>query len=139
MMPGPGRERVAQEAEREAYEGWRLGLVAPWRITAALNLGDHYGPEVDVACGTEEPAVDQWEAGTRYPTFEQLKLLAELTGRRVDWFVQTEKPLDVRSTSLWGHLTKRERERWKPPLLTFTSAAVAECPGTSDYLETHLF
>ncbi|MFZ2176582.1 MAG: hypothetical protein WAW17_21585 [Rhodococcus sp. (in: high G+C Gram-positive bacteria)] len=132
-------QQIAEEAEQAAHRGWRLGLVAPWRITTALDAGSHKGPEVDIACGTKEPAVDEWEAGTRYPTFEQLKLLAELTGYRVDWFIHTDEPVDVRQTTMWGHMSKRERQRWREPVLMFTDDAVANCPGTADCLATHLF
>lgn len=52
----------------------------PGRITAALNLAGLDGPEVDRACGVEEPAVDMWEAGTLVPTREQVEALATLTG-----------------------------------------------------------
>jgi hypothetical protein len=55
------------------------GEVKPWRITQALDVGSHYGPEVDIACGVVEPAVDEWESGARYPTFVQVLLLARLT------------------------------------------------------------
>ncbi len=42
---------------------------------------------VDIACGAQEPAVDEWEAGTRYPSFEQLLALAALTHHSSDLFV----------------------------------------------------
>ncbi len=130
---------AAEESQRRAYEGWRLGYVAPWRITAALDAGGHEGAGVDAACGAEEPAVDEWEAGKRYPTFEQLQLLSELTGFSVDWFVRGDEPLDIRSTTMWGHLTAADRARWKPPVLLCDYGALEKCPGTAAYLETHLF
>lgn len=130
-----GREKATEVARR----GWELGLVAPWRITAALDSGGHEGPDVDIACGAEEPAVDEWEAGTRYPTFEQLTLLAELTGYGISWFVETDEPIDIRSTTMWGHMNKRAREQWKDPILVCSDDAIGACPGTADYLETHLF
>ncbi|GBF17510.1 hypothetical protein Br6_04916 [Rhodococcus sp. Br-6] len=133
------RQREHTESDRRAHAAWRRGQLAPWRITRALDEGDHSGPEVDIACKAEEPAVDEWEAGTRYPTWEQLCALAVLTGRRAEWFTVADEPLDIRSTSLWGHMTKRDRERWKPPILTFTDTAVENCPGTIDYEELHLF
>lgn len=64
--------------------------ITPSRITMALDAGDHYGPEVDVACGGAEPMVDEWEAGLRQPTAEQVELLAELTGFAVVWFTQPD-------------------------------------------------
>ncbi|MBM4574848.1 hypothetical protein GS896_27710 [Rhodococcus hoagii] len=133
------QRRDAQRSLEVAHQGWKLGLVAPWRITHALDAGNHQGPEVDIACGAEEPAVDEWEAGVRYPTFEQLTLLAELTGYAVDWFVRTDEPLDIRATTMWAHMTRREREQWTDPILTCADAAVEQCPGTEDYNATHLF
>ena len=75
-----------RDAERAAHERWERGLTVPHRITTALDLGGHYGPEVDEACGTAEPAVDEWEAGTRYPSWPQLLALAELTRFPVGFF-----------------------------------------------------
>jgi hypothetical protein len=74
---------AAQMRERgsdrlRVYTDWQHGRVVPHRITMALNLHGHQGPEVDAACGVEEPAVDMWEAGTLYPTWEQLLALAAI-------------------------------------------------------------
>lgn len=64
--------------EQQAHRDWAAGKVIPHRITTALDAHSLYGPEVDRACGVEEPAVDRWEAGTLYPTWEQLRALATL-------------------------------------------------------------
>jgi hypothetical protein len=58
----------------------------PKRITAALDLRDLYGPEVDRALGGEEPMVDQWENGELVPTREQVIRLAHLTEMPTRWF-----------------------------------------------------
>lgn len=123
----------------DTRERWRRGYIAPWRITTALDQGGFEGPDVDIACGAVEPAVDRWEAGTEYPSYEQLHLLAKLTGRPPAWFVQDGEPLDIRTTSLWAHMRQRERDRWKPPVLRCTAAAIESCPGTAAYDEVHLF
>lgn len=72
------------------------GKVVPARITMAMNLGGHEGPEVDIACGTWEgnPAgdVDGWELGETAPTADQVKLMAELTGFGEAWFYLPIKP-----------------------------------------------
>ncbi|HEU5108826.1 MAG TPA: hypothetical protein VFT95_09740 [Micromonosporaceae bacterium] len=68
------------------------GNVVPARITMALDLGGHEGPEVDIACGAEEPAVDLWECGVEVPTAEQLRLLSELTGFPVAYFYRPVEP-----------------------------------------------
>ncbi|GAT01321.1 DUF4031 domain-containing protein [Mycolicibacterium fortuitum] len=70
------------------FEAWREGRVSPRAITAALDIRQLYGPEVDRACGVEEPAVDQWEAGQLYPSWEQLQALARLTGFPVRFFTR---------------------------------------------------
>jgi hypothetical protein len=64
----------------------------PERITAALNIMNLYGPEVDEACGVEEPAVDMWEAGLLVPTREQIHRLAMLTGFPWRFFYQPAPP-----------------------------------------------
>ncbi|MEA1798290.1 MULTISPECIES: helix-turn-helix domain-containing protein [Rhodococcus] len=119
-----------------AYEHWITGALAPYRITRALDAAELYGPEVDVACGVQEPAVDEWEAGTRYPSFEQLLALAALTHQSPDSFIAREgdENFDLRDTTMWCHISKAG-----PPLTEFTAAAVEECPGTNDYRDTHLF
>ena len=59
--------------------------VHPTRITAALDAAKLWGPQVDIQLGGSEPMVDQWEAGLREPTDEQIRALAELTGVPIDW------------------------------------------------------
>lgn len=72
--------------EDEVFQAWREGLLSPRAITAALDMRQLYGPEVDRACGVEEPAVDQWEAGQLYPSWEQVEALSRLTGFAVRFF-----------------------------------------------------
>jgi hypothetical protein len=88
---------AAAKARRleEAHRDWKAGKVVPARITTALDLRSLYGPEVDIACGTVEPAVDEWEAGTRYPTWEQLLALAELTGMSPAYFTRPGPDVDT--------------------------------------------
>lgn len=81
--PDPPRayyEREQVDDIDAARTEWAAGHVYPHRITQALNIRNLDGPEVDRACGVEEPAVDEWEQGVRYPTWEQLLALARLTG-----------------------------------------------------------
>lgn len=94
-------ERTKASMEVEARKNWAAGKVAPWRITHAL--GDLEGPEVDRACGVEEPAVDHWELGIVYPTWDQLRALAELTGYPVAFFCQDDPPILASETSLRYH------------------------------------
>lgn len=62
------------------------GRVVPARITIALDFRGLEGPEVDIACGAQEPDVDLWECGVAVPTEEQLRLLAELTDFPIHFF-----------------------------------------------------
>lgn len=74
--PGPQQAHDLESTRAE----WAVGHLYPHRITQALDIRNLDGPEVDHACGAEEPAVDEWEQGVRYPTWEQLLKLARLTG-----------------------------------------------------------
>ncbi|WP_433717032.1 hypothetical protein ACQP2U_42520 (plasmid) [Nocardia sp. CA-084685] len=118
-------------AEAEGRRGWEAGLVTPWRITHALDMRELYGPEVDKACGVEEPAVDHWELGILYPRWKQFTALAELTGFAVDWFSLPGDPIRVEETSMWWHLKPSERAaiddrivlRFQPGAITDTLRA----------------
>lgn len=81
-------DRFSQAARLQRLDRAATPYPVPARITAALDMRELYGPEVDHACGVEEPAVDEWEAGDRIPTAEQLALLAELTGFPIRYFYQ---------------------------------------------------
>lgn len=71
------------EPDSEERELWRDGKLVPWYITYHLDSGNHYGPQVDIACHTEEPAVDLWEVGRLYPRWDQTVALARLLDVRV--------------------------------------------------------
>lgn len=125
------RQRV--EREDAAHEAWRLGKVVPHRITIAL--GDLEGPGVDEACGAREPAVDEWEAGVRYPTWEQLLLLAELTGFHVRFFLMPEDGEIHALGPAVMFVCDRSKRNWNPrveipaPITAFTPEAVAAAVG----------
>lgn len=88
-----------------ARSNWESGLVVPWRITVALDAMGLYGPEVDEACGAQEPDVDRWEAGELYPTWEQLVALADLTGCTARFFTMHDvEPIPAALTSLRFHV-----------------------------------
>lgn len=82
------------EPQREAERQRLLTTETPnrKRITIALDTRSLYGPEVDIACGGVEPMVDEWEAGTRVPTPEQMIKLAELTQYPVEYFYGEDPP-----------------------------------------------
>lgn len=123
-----------RELEAAAHERWQRGEVIPHLITLALDAAQLDGPEVDIACGAAEPAVDQWEAGTRYPTWEQLCALAELTGNDVRFF--TREPGEIHPigpTVVFA--CDRSKRKHNPvvevpaPILRFDPAAVAATLG----------
>jgi DNA-binding transcriptional regulator YiaG len=62
----------------------------PSRITCALDRIAVDGPEVDEALGVKEPTVDEWEAGTRKPTADDLLRLVTLTHLPLSWFINPE-------------------------------------------------
>lgn len=131
--------RISDTDLKSVEPDWRSGRVVPWRITFALDTRNLYGPEVDIACGTEEPAVDEWESGKRYPTLDQLGALAQLTGFPLRFFTVRGPAPDVRDTTLIHHLPPRELARLKPAIAAFTDEAIENCSGTDTYNETHLF
>lgn len=120
------------------FEAWRDGLVSPRAITAALDMRELYGPEVDLACGVREPAVDEWEAGQRYPTWDQLEALSRLTEFPVQFFT---RPYDSEITA--GFLCQRSgRGRGCHPLSApsgpreFPRDVVAATAGTRWHVTT---
>lgn len=102
--------RVRQEHERErdleiGKRKWAEGMVIPHQITAALNMRDLFGPDVDRACGAKEPDVDLWEAGKLYPSWEQIVLLAELPGKPTNYFMAPiRQELSLDHTSMRFHV-----------------------------------
>jgi hypothetical protein len=125
-----GKERLrSAQATARTRRKWAAGLVVPYNITAALDARSLYGPEVDRACGVEEPAVDMWEAGKLYPTWEQLCALAELTGNTPEWFTIASRPLSPMYTSLRFHMPIKPDP--EPPLMRFPAEVVALCAGTN--------
>lgn len=107
---------------RIAYRLWRAGEVKPYMITRVLDSHSLYGPEVDDACGAAEPDVDLWEAGKLYPTWRQLRLLAEVCGTTPRFLCTPRGVLTVEQTSLRFH---GPAEPTPPPVWTFEPQAVA--------------
>ena len=92
---GPSARKQARidRVMEKVREAERLnGPPTPERITAALDMCDLYGPEVDEALGGQEPMVDEWESGERIPTREQIHALARLTGFPVSFFYLPAPP-----------------------------------------------
>lgn len=92
------RQKYIAEVERQRFDRALSSTPTPERITAALDIRGLYGPEVDRACGVEEPAVDLWEAGDLVPTAEQVEALSCLTGFPVRFFYM---PPPAKLGSVW--------------------------------------
>lgn len=119
------KERIAHEqAMAKARADWAAGRVVPWLITITLDAKHLHGPEVDAACGVAEPGVDMWEAGTLYPTFEQLCALAEYTGKTPGYFMNRPGIVGFRpsDTSMRFHVRVDDE---KEPVMAFRPEAVA--------------
>lgn len=128
-------ERAIANSLDETRRAWEQGRIFPYRITMALDMGGHYGPEVDIACLAEEPAVDEWEAGTRYPTWEQLLALADLTSCMPKFFTIARGVEDMGTIFICyrgpgGVKATREAMEYansRPdPIEYFTGSAIAE-------------
>lgn len=120
-----GRQRLReQQCLNAAYRDWRAGHVQPWRITQALDAAGLEGPEVDEKCGGQEPMVDEWEEGVRYPTWEQLLKLATLTEVTPAMFMVKpgQDPIPAKSTSMRFHVDLEDEGE---PVLAFTPNAIA--------------
>lgn len=142
---------AAERTERDenaAYSPWKAGRLRPYLITYALNRRGLYGPEVDAACGTEEPAVDEWEAGVRYPTWEQFKALAALTLYPLGHFLRDANPIPFEATSLRFHLKAGQKPPPDPvmcfePEAIWAATGVFRCPwchrGMQAVMPTCLF
>lgn len=79
-LPAP---EVFTEPDDEERGLWLAGKLVPWYISCRLDSGHHYGPQVDIACHAVEPAVDNWELGRLYPSWDQTVALARLLDVRV--------------------------------------------------------
>ena len=113
------RRQTYTEPGMADWQLWRDGKLVPLFITALLDLGHHVGPDVDVACKAEEPAVDCWEAGMLYPSWEQAVALAKLVDVRVrDLAHPDAKPRH--------HDNRPLRRRSRMAILSFEPHAVHE-------------
>jgi hypothetical protein len=115
----------------EAKQRWLQGRVVPHRITAALDISRLDGPDVDEACGVLEPAVDRWERGTLYPTWEQLLRLAVLTGFDVAFFTTPVDDEPMATNIRWRpHEGGPVYGRTPTPVLAFTQKAIRRTLGS---------
>lgn len=78
------------------------------------------GEWVDVACGVQEPAVDRWEAGLLYPTWEQLCKLAVLTCTPLETLFTAPGVLNGLSGCVQEPLTFALRQGFHPAIAAAT-------------------
>ena len=111
-----------------AKAAWARGEMKPAGITLMLDMNGLEGPEVDTACLAAEPDVDNWEAGTLYPSWEQVVALAELVGCSPEFFMWDRHYDENMQTSMRFHGTKAEREAYAkndaPLIMKFTPEAI---------------
>jgi hypothetical protein len=125
------RRAITEKAnDRIAYKLWRAGEVKPYMITRCLDVKGLYGPEVDKACGAEEPDVDLWEAGKLYPTWQQLLLLAKLCGVTPRFLCSPHELITVEQTSLRFH---GHDAPTPPPVWGFQIDAVQAVVGNAPF------
>lgn len=110
---------------KAARAAWAAGQLAPYRITAALNDAGLHGPDVDAQLGAQEPAVDHWEDGTLYPTFQQFLKLVARTRRPWRYFTPPpgHTPIRLQDTTMIYH--DKRVATWPDPVLAFTPEAIA--------------
>lgn len=124
------RSKLRQDADnRIAYKLWRAGELQPHLITLALDARGLHGPAVDLACGANEPDVDLWEAGKLYPTWRQLLLLADLTGKTPRFLCTRREPFRPEHTSMRFHMPLDDR----PPVWEFDLDAVKRTVGDAAF------
>lgn len=111
------------EPDDDEHQLWKAGKLVPWYITHLLDSGNHAGPAVDIACKAREPAVDRWEVGSEYPSWEQTVALARLLGVRVRVLTHP----DARPRH---HENRPPRRIAGMAILSFEPAAVQAVTGT---------
>ena len=127
--------RTARDLDT-AYQLWRAGEFRPHIATFAMDRFNLAGPEVDEACGAAEPDVDLWEAGKRYPTWEQLLKLAALTKITPVFLVRGDEPIPWWETTMRFHCSP-DRERVPPVRRCEPDAVAAVVAGTPQRRPTH--
>lgn len=74
--------------EALTYHAWRDGYLVPGRITLARE--HRHLPQQSLAnvCGTDIEAIDLWEQGAEYPSWDEFQDLLIITGFPVEFFTR---------------------------------------------------
>lgn len=140
------RARASGGYDHKAYAQWRQGKVIPARITQALDFRGLEGPQVDLACQAQEPEVDEWESGQRYPRWDQLVALAKTCCVPLSFFTVAHDAVPVWMTTVWCTMSGKERmeavTEWKPPVMSYPdwvikAARLTESPTEMSEEENH--
>lgn len=128
LVGGPPAPPPPDPHTRVWRNKWAAGQVNPATITLALDAEGMYGPEVDEQLGGTEPMVDEWETGDRYPTWEQLVALSDLTGYPLGFFFRPTP--DVQLLGFTCRVGGCDVNKPSPKVL-FTRAALIEAGVTT--------
>lgn len=114
------------------FAKWQNGDLLPTAITLAFDpharggrgrlfsSTPFEGPWVDEACGAHEPAVDRWEQGLLYPTWDQLCRLSALTQTPLDALLTTAETGQVLSGCMNDPMTFALRHKFHPYIVATT-------------------
>lgn len=128
-----GLDAVGLAADHPAlFAQWQGGGLRPTAITLAFDPYAHagrggtvastvfLGEWVDVACGAQEPAVDRWEQGLLYPTWEQLCKLAVLTETPLGTLLTAPRGLEGLGGCVQEPLVFALRQSFHPAIVAAT-------------------
>ncbi|ALV47859.1 hypothetical protein MB46_19495 (plasmid) [Arthrobacter alpinus] len=123
------------------FTRWQNSELRPTAITlafdpqarggrGALFSSSHFvGAWVDAACGVLEPAVDRWEQGLLYPTWEQLCRLSALTQTPLDKLLNGASTNQVLLGCINDPTGFTLRHRFHPAIVATTVNAHPEQPS----------
>ena len=140
-----GVDAVGLAAQYPAlFAQWQNGGLRPTAVTLAFDPHAHagrggagattvfVGEWVDVACGVQEPAVDSWEAGLLYPTWEQLCKLAALTGTSLETLFTAPGVLEGLAGCVQEPLTFALRQGFHPAIVASTVSVHPHQPSVEE-------
>lgn|SRR5699024_1325485 len=76
------------ETETAVYGHWRQGGIVPGRIALARAYLGLHPQNIANVCGTDAEAVDLWELGLEYPTWDEFTDVVLLSGLPWGFFVR---------------------------------------------------